>query len=40
MFKRALILAMSLAFLMTTQAQAAKYELKIQTAVPGSSMYF
>lgn len=40
MFKRALILAMCLAFLGTSQAYAAKYTLQIQTAVPGSSMYF
>lgn len=40
MFKKALIVFAAITMLVTPQAWAAKYELKIQTAVPSSSMYF
>lgn len=40
MIKKALVLAASAALFLTPSAWAAKYELKIQTAVPSSSMYF
>jgi len=38
--KKAWVIAAAIALMATSQVWAAKYELKIQTAVPSSSMYF
>jgi len=40
MFKKAIIFLAAIVLLSTSQSWAAKYELKIQTAVPSASMYF
>ncbi|MDM8540363.1 TRAP transporter substrate-binding protein [Desulfococcaceae bacterium HSG9] len=40
MFKKAMVFLAAMVLVVTSQSWAAKYELKIQTAVPSASMYF